>query len=83
MEDFIGAPSEALLAGFTKDQLLRLAGHYKVEISDKGPKDSVRSILVASLVDTGILPPAVLSDGAAGTSAVSGGQLTFDQQKEL
>ena len=74
MEDFIGAPSEALLAGFTKDQLLRLAGHYKVEISDK---DLVCSILVASLVDAGILPQADLSDGAAGTSTVSGGQLTF------
>ena len=57
MLDFIGAPSEELLAGFTKDQLLRLGDHYKIEVSDKRLKDSVWSILAASLVDAGILPP--------------------------
>ena len=85
VEDFIGAPSEELLAGLTKDQLLRLADHYNVEVSDKRLKDSVRSILSAALGVAGILPPSASGSGAvaAGGSTVPGGPLTFDQQKEL
>lgn len=41
-------PSELFLDGCTKEQLLKIADHYKVEISDKRLKDTVKSILKAN-----------------------------------
>ena len=44
------------LDGSTKEQLLKFADHYKVEISDKRLKDTVKSILKANLYEMEILP---------------------------
>ena len=64
--EFVSAPTEEFLDKCTKDQLLRIADHYKIEISDKRLKDTVKSILRANLSDMGVLtvsaeqpPPAV------------------------
>ena len=77
VEGFIEAPSEELLAGFNKDQLLSLAGHYGVK---RLKTESVR----AGLVDAEILPPSVTAPPVGGGAlAVCGSPMTFEQQKEL
>lgn len=48
LHDFINAPSEELLEHFTKDQLLKLAAYYDIEITSskkrlkEGIKDTPR-----------------------------------------
>lgn len=43
--DFVEAPSEEFLDKCAKEQLLRIAEHYEIEISGNRLKDTVRSIL--------------------------------------
>lgn len=84
VSEFICAPSEALLAGFTKDQLLKLADHYGIAISDKRLKETVRSSLVASLIEIKVLPVSVDVDVPFHPAPVLvPSVLTYEQQKEL
>lgn len=57
IDDFISHPSEELLEQFTKDQLLKLASNYDIEVtsSERRLKDSVKEALKAILVDSGVL----------------------------
>ena len=55
VDEFIRFPSEELLDLGTKEQLLKVAEHYKVEISDKRLKNYIRVILKANLMESGIL----------------------------
>ena len=55
IDELICFPSEDLLDLGTKEQLLKVAEHYKVEISDKRLKNSIRLILKANLMESGIL----------------------------
>lgn len=57
IEEFISDPSDELLERFTKDQLLKLAVHYEIELtsSEKRFKASVKDTLRAVLVDDGVL----------------------------
>lgn len=59
LDDFIVAPSEEGLEQFTKDQLLKLASHYGIEIpsSDKSVKKNVKETLKSHLLEQGILKP--------------------------
>ncbi len=86
VEAFCETPSEELLDGCTKEQLLKIADHYSVDISDKRLKDTVKSILKAKLYEMEILPGKMGGVTGAGVSfspeAQSSG-LSFDQQKEL
>ena len=41
VEAFVQAPSEALLDGSTRDQLVKIAAHYKVDVGDKLVKETV------------------------------------------
>lgn len=63
LDDFISAPSEELLEQFTKDQLLRLASYYDLEIasSEKRLKESIREALKSMLIEKGVLEPVPLS----------------------
>ena len=54
IDEFIRFPSEELDLG-TKEQLLKVAEHYKVEISDKRLNNYIRLILKANLMERGIL----------------------------
>ena len=53
--DFVKAPSEALLDKCTREQLVKIADHYRIEVGDKRLKDTVRSILKANLAEMGVL----------------------------
>ena len=55
--------------GCTKGQLLITADHYKVEISDKRLKVTVKSILKANLYEMEILPGKIDVADAAGLSS--------------
>jgi len=57
IEDFISDPSDDLLERFTKDQLLKLAVHYDVELTsgEKRFKASAKDTLRAVLIDDGVL----------------------------
>lgn len=45
VEAFVQAPSEALLNACTKDQLVKIAGHYNVDVGDKRVKETVKTNL--------------------------------------
>ena len=93
VDEFIRFPSEELLELCTKEQLLKVAEHYKVEISDKCKKNSIRLLMKANLMESGILED---TTGAASAEdspspryvtitapSVSPSSLLFEQQKEL
>ena len=82
VEAFIQSPSETLLDSCTKDQLLKIADHFGIEIAVTRLKDTIKRILKATLMEEGVLA----SDegkGLPSTMVSPGGSLTFDQQKEL
>ena len=53
--DFVKAPWEALLDKCTREQLVKIADHYQIEVGDKRLKDAVKSILKANLAEMGVL----------------------------
>ncbi len=84
--EFVKAPSEEFLDRCTKEQLLKIADYYEVEISDKRLKDTVKGILKANLSEMGVLTVTVQLPGLSGglaPSLVATNNLTFEQQKEL
>lgn len=64
VDDFISAPSKELLEHFTKDQLLKLAAYYDIEItsSEKRLKEGIKDAVKSILTENGVLkltpPPA-------------------------
>ncbi|XP_055788765.1 uncharacterized protein LOC129861392 [Salvelinus fontinalis] len=92
VDEFIRFPSEELLELGTKEQLLKIAEYYKVEISDKRLKNSIRLILKANLMESGVLEVTTGPASAEESSprnvtmaipSVSPSSLLFEQQKEL
>ncbi len=86
VEEFISAPSQELLNDLTKDQLVELAGYYKINLvsQDKRLKDNIKSLVKMELIERGVLD-SQSSEGESQfvntTSTMS--QLTFEQQKQL
>lgn len=87
VSDFVKAPSEEFLDRCTKEQLLRIADHFEIEVCDKRLKDTIKSILKVNLSEMGVLAVGQQPDcptNAAGLSRSSSVvNLTFEQQKEL
>ena len=86
MEAFFETPSEGFLDGCTKEQLLKIADHYKIEISDKRLKDTVKAILKANLYEMDVLPgkvEGVIEPTGSSSVITQSTALTFEQQKEL
>ena len=96
--EFVEAPSLELLNRFTKDQLLRVADHYRIGISDKkSNKEVLKSEIKAFLGDVGILTlteeepcpvpeekwPGEPGDGWCQRPKMVTGNLTYEQQREL
>ena len=52
---FIAAPSEEALGRCTKEQLLMIAEHFPVVISDKRLKENVKIVLKSELREKGVL----------------------------
>ncbi len=82
VEEFVSAPCEDLLNDLTKDQLVELAGHYKINLvsQDKRLKDNIISLVKTELIKRGVLESQFRKEFVA-TSTMS--QLTFEQQKQL
>lgn len=74
--DFVKAPSEYILESCSKEQLVKISEHYKVDVAHLRLKDQIKSALKISLFESGLF----LSK--AEFIAPSPG-LTFEQQKEL
>ena len=94
VEDFVCAPSEALLDQCNRDQLLKIAEHFEISVGDKRLKDNVRAIIKANLYELNVLKPLQESpvvvnlagaNVSQGSLAEPGPELTlsFEQQKEL
>lgn len=79
VEEFVSSPDQKLLDQCTKDQLLKLAQHYKMTVDARRTRETIQSILQANLQDEGVL---VADVGKSGVTT-SGSGLTFEQQKEL
>lgn len=79
---FIEAPSKAFLNHCTKDQLLKIADHYKIDAGDKRLKDNVKGIIRANLFDTEVLKPPNLA-GVSVKESRADLALNFEQQKEM
>ena len=73
LEEFIEAPSLVILTSFTRDELLRIAGLYKIEVRGSPLKAELLGKLTGALCTLGIIAegekvlpaPAVLSSPAA------------------
>ncbi|XP_036965434.1 uncharacterized protein LOC119025698 isoform X1 [Acanthopagrus latus] len=90
VEAFVQAPTEALLDECTKDQLVKIAGHYNVEVGDKRVKETVKANLKFKLLKMNVLDAGEavsVSAGAEGAppplAARPGAGLSFERQKEL
>lgn len=81
LEDFFAAPSESLLVGLTKEQLVNVADFYGIELalSKTAKKDKLIDFIRHRLKENQVLPdnPSVSSPPAKSN------ELTYEQQKIL
>ncbi|KAL7396595.1 hypothetical protein ABVT39_008360, partial [Epinephelus coioides] len=80
----MAAPSEEALERCTKEQLIKLADHYSVDVGDRKLKGEIKVALKIKLVELGIFRsvPVPLAPPAVSLPVQVQG-LTFEQQKEL
>ena len=91
VEAFLKTPSEGLLERCTREQLVKIAEHFDMEVGDKCLKDNMKTIIKENLSAQGVLhqqprPDAAALDpaGAAAASVDSGaGVLTSEQREQL
>nr|XP_046229617.1 uncharacterized protein LOC124050808 isoform X1 [Scatophagus argus] len=87
VEEFLRAPSEELLESCSREQLVRIADYFSLDVGDKRMKDNIKSIIKANLVDRGMLgskKQAVdLEVGQVDMSGCGEASLTFEQRREL
>ena len=79
---FVDAPSEEGLNTFNRDQLLKIAEHYNIDVGDQRLKANIKAIVKACLYDMDILiaPQSTTANQVEDSASVG---LTFEQQKEL
>lgn len=84
VEDFLSGPSEEGLEHCTRDQLLKIADHFNLEVSDKRSKENIRDVIKDNLIGSGVIVPGKLQAASLGleTEAPDAG-LTFEQRREL
>ena len=87
VEEFLKAPSEELLEGCSREQLVRIAEHYDLDVGDKRMKENIRNIVKANLIDRGVFvsQPRSVHPVAERADVSGGGEagLTFEQKREL
>lgn len=88
IEEFVAAPCEEFLERCTRDQLLKTAEEYDLDLSglgDKRRKENLRDMVKSKLFDEGVLAAKKygLDPSVAQQFSVPTGNLTFEQQKEL
>jgi len=81
------APSEELLEGLSREQLVHIAEHFTLEVGDKRMKENIKGIVKANLMDLGLFESKMYTvDPRRDSVDVSGCRdagLTFEQRKEL
>ena len=88
IEDFVASPCEELLDSCTKDQLLKVAEKYDIDLSGLSDKrkGNVKALVKMQLIGKGVL---VVKQGESGepqaaqSFSIPSGNFTFEQQKEL
>ena len=80
VEEFAAAPSHEALDQCSKDQLLKIAEHYELQISSSFAKDKVKAIVRSNLAESGILP-GVEKTATSSFASVSMEGLSFEQRK--
>lgn len=80
---FIESPSYTLLGKCMKEQLLRIADHYEIDVVDKKRKESIKAELKLKLCERDILSMDKDLIVSAQMQSDSPSVLTFEQQKEL
>lgn len=87
MEEFLRAPSEELLECCSREQLVRIAEHFNLDVGDKRMKENIKGIIKANLTHLGVFKTKVHAVGPVGDSANLSGcsdvGLTFEQRREL
>ena len=88
VEEFLKAPSEAALNLCSREDLVELAEHYKVDVGDRRKTENMRRILTERLLEVGVLKsePAEQSLGPSAAAPLSPSKedyLTFEQRKQL
>ncbi|KAF3849488.1 hypothetical protein F7725_019207 [Dissostichus mawsoni] len=53
VEDFLRAPSEELLEGFSREQLIYVAEHFRLDVGDRRMKENMREIALELLSGQG------------------------------
>lgn len=57
VEEFLKAPSEEFLERCSRDQLLRIAEHYELDVGDKRIKENIKNIIRENLIEAGVIGP--------------------------
>ncbi|CAG5925684.1 unnamed protein product, partial [Menidia menidia] len=84
VDEFLREPSEEGLERCTREQLLKIAEHFQLEVGDKRSKDNIRAIIKANLTDSGVLGPTKLQATSTWLDAAAvDTSLTFEQKREL
>lgn len=55
VEAFLKEPTEELLEGFSRDQVICVAEHFDLDVGDKRMKENMKSIIRANRIDQGRL----------------------------
>ena len=86
VEDFLRAPSEEWLERCSREQLVKIAEYYELDVGDKRMKENIKAIVKANLFETGVLRPKLQVAGArldVSDALLSEVGLTFEQRREL
>ena len=91
VSDFVSAPSEEGLEACSKEQIILIAEHYKINLGDKrAARDHLKGVVKKALCEQQVLnitspTSAGAQPGVSGEGSMlfSGSGLTFEQQKEL
>lgn len=91
VEDFFASPSEDLLDACSREELVKIAESYGIDVGDKRQKERVRAILRSNLLEkvSPERPPMAAPPPASGAalvgmlSSVAQSSFSFEQQKEL
>lgn len=65
VKDFLKAPAEEVLDCFTKEQLMKVADHFEMDVGDRRIKDNIKAILKANLFEDGVFKGKGHCDGIA------------------
>lgn len=88
LEAFYDAPNAATLGSSTREQLVEIARHYKIDFEDDVLKDQLKADVIITLHERGVLPKragGAVSEhlDVSSQSPVGHERLTFEQQEKL